>query len=69
MAHRFDVSKSTVSRVFLRMLEIAYVWLSFLIKWPGRDELWRTTPIAFRQHFGTKVAIVIDCFEIFIERH
>ena len=68
MAYRFDVSTSTVSRAFLRMLEIAYVRLSFLIKWPGRDEIWKTTPIAFRQHFGTKVAVVIDCFEIFIEQ-
>jgi len=68
LAYRFDVSKSTVSRTFLRMLDIAVVRLSFLIKWPEREELRKTMPNSFRQHFGTKVTVVIDCFEVFIEK-
>ena len=68
LAYRFGVSKSTVSRKFLQMLDIAVVRLSFLIKWPERDELRKTMPTSFRQHFGTKVTVVIDCFEVFIEK-
>ena len=39
LTYRFDVSTSTVSRTFLRMLDIAVVHLSFLIKLPEREEL------------------------------
>ena len=41
---------------------------SFVIKWPEREELWKTTPMSFRKNFQTRVAIVIDCFEVFIEK-
>ena len=27
-----------------------------------------TMPMEFRQAFGSKVAVIVDCFEIFIER-
>ena len=67
-AYRLNVSQSTISRVFLNVLDIAHVRVSFLVRWPERDELCRTMPVSFRQHFGTKVTVVIDCFEVFIER-
>ena len=68
LAYRFVVSKSKVSRKFLRLLDIAVIRLSFLIKWPERVQLWKTIPTSFRQHFGSKVTVVIDCFEVFIEK-
>ena len=39
-----------------------------LIFWPERDALQKTVPQSFQQSFGNEVAIIIDCFEIFIER-
>ena len=39
-----------------------------LICWPDRDSLQKTMPLCFLKSFGKKVAVVIDCFEIFIER-
>ena len=36
--------------------------------WPEREELRKTMPLAFKRNFGDKVAVIIDCFEIFIER-
>ena len=36
--------------------------------WLEREELQRTMPKCFKVLFGTKVAIIIDCFEVFIER-
>ena len=36
--------------------------------WPGRQEIISTTPVSLRQYFKTKVAVVIDCFEIFINK-
>ena len=45
-----------------------YARLNFLIRWPSREELMKTMPMSFRNNFGTKVAIIIDCFEVFIDR-
>ena len=43
------------------------ICLRNLILWPDRDALWKTMPECFRSSFGTKVAVIIDCFEVFIE--
>ena len=42
--------------------------LSPIIRWPERDKLWHTMPLCFQFSFGKKTTIIIDCFEIFIER-
>ena len=67
IAHRFGVHRSTVSRNFHRVLDIAATKTSFLIKWPERDMLRLTMPMAFRRFFK-KCCIIIDCTEIFMER-
>lgn len=68
LAYRFNISTASVSRIFLAVLHVLYVRLKPLIHWPSREELQRTMPAEFRQYFGRKVAVIIDCFEIFIER-
>ena len=44
-----------------------------LSSWPEREELWRTMPKCFQYSFGgkneKKTTVIIDCFEIFIEKH
>lgn len=65
LAYRFGISVSTTSAIILKWIDILFVRLSPLIKWPTREELIETTPMSFRQHFKTKVAVIIDCFEIF----
>ncbi|CAH3122123.1 unnamed protein product [Porites lobata] len=30
--------------------------------------LWKTMPMCFQHAFGRKVTVIIDCFEVFIER-
>ena len=39
-----------------------------MLIWPDRNTLRKTMPMSFRKHFEDKVAVVIDCFEIFIDR-
>ena len=39
-----------------------------LIMWPEREIVRKTMPECFRAEFGEKVVVVIDCFEVFIER-
>lgn len=67
LAFQFGVSLSTVSRTFTAWLTVMDVRLSHLIRWPERDELWRTMPMCFQFSFGKKT-IITDCFEVFIER-
>jgi len=66
IADLFRVSASTVSKVFLNTLNVMYVKLKPCIYWPEREELRETMPMDFRKHFGLRVAVIIDCFEIFI---
>ena len=41
--------------------------LCHLIYWPDREQLQKTIPRCFQESFGKRVAIIIDCFEVFIE--
>ena len=44
------------------------VHLKQLVLWPDREDLRRTMPECFTAAFGDKVAVIIDCFEVFIDR-
>ncbi|XP_037503060.2 uncharacterized protein LOC119377831, partial [Rhipicephalus sanguineus] len=68
LAFRFNISEATVSRIFDKWLHGAYCRLKSQIAWPGREALQRTMPQAFFDSFGSKVSVIIDCFEIKIER-
>ena len=39
-----------------------------LVLWPDREDLRRTMPDCFKVSFSDHVAVIIDCFEVFIER-
>ena len=68
LAYRFGISLATASRIFERWIDVMYTRLKFLIIWPEREELRCTMPSVFLKNFGNKVAVIIDCFEIFIDR-
>ena len=68
LAFRFGVHQSTISQIFRRWIDIMYVKLKPLIKWPNREELLKTLPMDFRSHFK-RCVVIIDCFEIFCERY
>lgn len=68
LAFRFGVSESAVSRIFHKWLHVAYCRLKSQIVWPGRDVLQRTMPQAFCDSFQDNLAVIIDCFELKIER-
>jgi len=67
IAFRFGVNQSTISRCFNKWIDIMFIRLKPLIKWPARDELLKTMPMDFRKNFKQCVTI-IDCFEVFMER-
>ncbi|KAL3888493.1 hypothetical protein ACJMK2_000860 [Sinanodonta woodiana] len=68
LSYEFNISSATVSRIFLEVVDVMYVRMKPFIIWPDRDELRKTMPMQFRKHFGTKCVVIIDCFEIFIDR-
>ena len=64
----FHVSVSTLSRTYTNVVAVMFEKLKFIVHCPEKEELKKTMPMDFRKHFKTKVTIIIDCFEIFIER-
>ena len=68
LAYCFGISRSTVSRIFSAWMVVLSVRLAPLIRWPEREDLWRTMPQCFLAVFGNKTAVIIDCFEVFISR-
>ena len=68
LGYSYHVHESTVSRVFTLWINLMHTRLSPLIRWPEREQLWKTTPLSFSKHFSTNVAIIIDCFEIFCDK-
>ena len=67
LGYRFKISKSSISQISHKWLNILYYALKFLIRWPSREELKAAIPECFREKFGNAV-VIIDCSEIFIER-
>lgn len=68
LAHKFGTTSSTSSRIFLNVLDVLYSRISPLIVWPDREQLRESMPMCFRVHFKDKVAVIVDCFEVFTDR-
>ena len=66
LSHHYCIHSSNVSRTIRKWIDVLYQRLGVLIKWPEREELYKTMPKDFR-HFG-KCIVIIDCFEVFIEQ-
>ena len=57
-------SSHSLARYFAKWVDIMYIWLKPLIKWPSHEELLKTIPTEFRASFR-KCVVIVDCFEIF----
>ncbi|XP_041374991.1 uncharacterized protein LOC121387832 [Gigantopelta aegis] len=68
LSYRFGVCATTISKVFLDTINVMYIRLQPLVRWPERDELYETMPMVFRKYFGHKITVIIDCFEVFVDR-
>ena len=67
LGFHFGIAESTVSTIIHKWLNILYVSLKFLIRWPTREEVRAILPECFRPKFH-KAVVIIDCTEVFIER-
>lgn len=62
LGYRFGVYHSTVSWIFATVIDVLYAHVE-LIVWPEKDVFQKTIPVDFRMH----CAVIINCFEIFID--
>ncbi len=70
LGYRFQVDGNTTSRYFHRCVYILHklFYETKMISFPERTNLLGNTPSYFRCCFKEKISIIIDCFELFIER-
>ena len=68
LAYRFEVFLTSVSRIFTSWIHAMDLRWSDFIYWPEKEQLWKTMPMCFQYTFGRKVTVIIDCFEVFIEK-
>ena len=67
LACRFRIHSSTISWTFMHVKNVMYIKLKPLITWLEREILYETMPMDFRKYCPNCV-VIIDCFEIFLER-
>ena len=67
LGYRFGVSVPTASRIWKKWIDVLSIRLKFLIELPEMEILHEAMPLDFKESFG-KISIIIDCFEVFIER-
>ena len=68
LAYRFNVSVSTVSRVFSALIDVLHQRLDSLVIWPEREELRKSMSMELRRHVGLRVNAIVDCFDVFVDR-
>ena len=60
LAYRFNISKSTVSKICEKWIDVLDIRLDFLIVSPDLKELIETMPACLKQNYGNRVAVIVD---------
>lgn len=68
LGFRFNISCSTASIIFRKVIYLLEHMFKKLNDWPEREVLRSTMPRSFFKTFGNSVAVIIDSFEIGIEK-
>lgn len=71
LGYRFQVDETTASRHFHRCIFILFALFheSKLVHWPKeRNNLLQNVPSYFKSTFKESITVIVDCFELFIEK-
>lgn len=68
LAYQFDTNREIISKYWHKGLEVLYYRLRGSIVFPSRADIAKTMPVAFQMAFDNKITIIIDCFEVFIQK-
>ena len=63
LAHLFNVSTPTVSRIVITWINFMYFKFGHINIWPSREVIDRTMPEAFKKKYGS-TRVIIDCTEV-----
>ena len=66
LAHLFNVSQPTVSRIFISWIDYMYLKLGHINIWPSRNLVNETMPHDFKEKYPT-TRVIIDCTEVCFE--
>lgn len=64
----FQCHRITASRIFTIVLDVLYYRFKNFISWSSNETLTKNMPKCFADVFGSNVTVIIDYFEVFIER-
>ena len=67
LAYCFNIGSSTASDTFSRYIDLMYIHLKFLLKWPSQEVCRANMPQVFKDLYP-RTRCIINCSEIFIER-
>lgn len=67
LAYQFNIAPSTCSRIFYDCVDILFERIKGSVYWLSRESLKKNMPECFKESFGDRMAVIIDCFEVFIE--
>lgn len=68
LAFRFKIGPTTATTYFQNIIEILFERLNCLIIWPEGEDAKINVPSCFKEAFQEKTTVIIDCFEVFIEK-
>ena len=67
LAYRFRIGSTTAADIFTKYIDVMFIHLKFLIKWPTQELCHANMPQVFKDLYP-RTRSIIDCSEIFIER-
>lgn len=68
LGNRFLCHRTTAARIFDNTIHVLYCRFKNLVVWPERENLQVNMPSCFKNVFGNRTTVIIDCFELFIEK-
>lgn len=68
LAYCFNICPSTVSRIFAKWLDAAFLCMKKTIICPERENLIIPMHLSFKKLFETSVVVILDCFEVLIDK-
>lgn len=68
LAYHFNIARTTASTYFEKVIGILHKKFKPLIRSPDRSVCRSNIPSCFKECFHDKTTVIIDCFEVFIER-
>lgn len=68
LGYRFNITCGSASIIFRKVIFLLEHAFKKLIYWPDKEALRYLMPHSFFNAFGNSVAVIIDCFEIGIEK-